>query len=79
MTESQPSSEYDDLSRRVKSEAARQRISIELSEDQLNALRAAWDEGDPTAPAQLTFLVKGREIAEMAVAGYRYRGDTCCV
>lgn len=66
------------LSAQIKQEAERQRITVELTEEQLEALRAAWDDGDPKAAAQITFLVKGKPVAEMAVAGYRYRGDTCC-
>lgn len=68
-----------DLSEQVKREAADQPFTIELTEEQLENLRAVWDEGDPRKPAQITFLVKDKPIAEMAVAGYRYRGDTCCV
>ena len=52
---------------------------MELTEDQLEGLRALWDKGDPRKPAQITFMVQGKPLAEMAVAGYRYRGDTCCV
>ena len=58
-----------DLSRQVKDLAAEQPFTVELTEEQLEGLRAVWDQGDPGKPAQ---------IAEMAVAGYRYRGDTCC-
>ena len=75
--ESQPG--MDDLSRQVKREAEKQRVTVELTEEQFESLRRAWDDGDPRAPAQVTFLVRGREVAELAVAGYRYRGDTCCV
>lgn len=70
---------FEDLSAQVKRAAARQPLTIELTEEQLEVLRAVWDEGDPKAPAQITFLVKDKPFAEMAVAGYRYRGDTCCV
>lgn len=70
--------ETGDLSSQVKHAAARQPVTVELTEEQLEALRAVWDDGDPTAPAQITFTVKNKPFAEMAVAGYRYRGDTCC-
>ena len=68
----------EDLSRKVKREASKQPLTIELTDEQLEAVRAVWDEGDPAAAAQITFMVKNKPIAEMAVAGYRYRGDTCC-
>lgn len=78
MTEAKKRPDSDDISRRLKAQAERQRIRIELTEEQLATLRDVWNEGDPKAPAQVTFFVEGRDIAEMAVAGYRYRGDTCC-
>ena len=67
-----------DLSRQVKDLAAEQPFTVELTEEQLEGLRAVWDQGDPGKPAQITFMVQGKPIAEMAVAGYRYRGDTSC-
>lgn len=72
-------SRRDELSEQVKKAAERQPLTIELTEEQLEALRAVWDEGDPTGAARITFTVKNKPIAELAVAGYRYRGDTCCV
>lgn len=68
-----------ELSTQLKRLAEQQPLKVELTEEQLEALRAVWDAGDPAAPAQITFMVQGRDVAEMAVAGYRYRGDTCCV
>ncbi|MBF0688768.1 MAG: hypothetical protein IR158_13510 [Cellulomonas sp.] len=70
--------ESRELSRRVKEEAGRQPVAIEVTEEQLEALRSLWDSGDPTRAAHITFTVKDRTVGEMAVAGYRYRGDTCC-
>lgn len=67
-----------DLSKQVKELAAEQPLTLELTEQQLEGLRALWDKGDPRKPAQITFMVQGKPLAEMAVAGYRYRGDTCC-
>jgi hypothetical protein len=68
-----------DLSGEMKREAAKQPITIAVSEEQLEAIRAVWNDGDPMAPARITFLVKGKPAAELALAGYRYVGDTCCV
>ena len=68
-----------ELSEQVKRAAAQQPLKVELTEEQLNALRTVWDDGDPKAPAQITFYVKDKPVAAMDVAGYRYRGDTCCV
>lgn len=69
----------DQLSKLVKQQAEGQKIVVELTEEQARAILAQWDERDPRAPAQVTFVVESREVAELAVAGYRYRGDTCCV
>jgi hypothetical protein len=63
----------------VKKLAERQRVRIELTDDQLSAILKQWDEGDPRKPAEITFHVGDRDVIQLKVAGYRYRGDTCCV
>jgi hypothetical protein len=63
----------------IKKLAERQRVRIELTEDQLSHILKQWDEGNPREPAEITFHVGDREVIELKVAGYRYRGDTCCV
>jgi hypothetical protein len=79
MGEAEERATHEELSQRIKKEAERQRVRIEVTEEQLQGLLGQWDDGDPKAPAQITFLVQDREVASLAVAGYRYRGDTCCV
>jgi hypothetical protein len=69
----------DDASKLVKKFAADQKISIELSEEQMEAILKAWNEKDPRMPAEITFHVGNRVVADLKVAGYRYSGDTCCV
>jgi hypothetical protein len=63
----------------IKQHAEKQKIKIELTAEQAEALLAGWDDKDPRLPAQITFYAKDRPVAELRVAGYRYRGDTCCV
>ena len=69
----------DEASRVIKYYAARQQIRIELSDEQMEAILGKWDEQDPRLPAEITFYVGEHPVAELRVAGYRYRGDTCCV
>jgi hypothetical protein len=69
----------EDLSTRIKELAAKNEITIELTEEQAEAILRQWDDVNPRVPARLRFVVESRDIAELAVAGYRYRGDTCCV
>ena len=77
------SREYDigpeEASEIIKRYAAEQPIRVELTEEQYKTILGSWDEKDPRRPAQITFYVRDRTVAEMMVAGYRYRGDTCCV
>lgn len=69
----------DQASQTLKKLAADQKVSIELTQDQLEAILGQWDEGDPRKPAEITFYVERKPQLNVTVAGYRYRGDTCCV
>jgi hypothetical protein len=69
----------DEASRLIKKYAAQQKIRIELTEEQMTAILKQWDDQNPRAPAEITFYVGDRATAELQVASYRYRGDTCCV
>jgi hypothetical protein len=69
----------EEASRVIKRLAENQKVSIELTQDQLDALLKQWDDANPREPAQISFYVDRKELANLTVAGYRYRGDTCCV
>lgn len=68
-----------DVSAALKRQAEKQKIRVELTDEQAEALFGVWNDLNPKKPAQVTFVVKGRPVTEFAVAAYRYRGDTCCV
>ncbi|HEX6751585.1 MAG TPA: hypothetical protein VF092_30105 [Longimicrobium sp.] len=70
---------HDEASKLIKKYAEEQQIRVELTEDQYNAILNAWNEKDPRKPARISFHVKDRAVAVLDVAGYRYRGNTCCV
>jgi hypothetical protein len=72
-------SKSDEASLAIKKLAAKQKITVQLSEEQLNAILSKWNEGDPRQPAQITFRAGRKTVIDLKVAGYRYRGDTCCV
>jgi hypothetical protein len=63
----------------IKIYAAKQKIKIKLTQEQLNVMLSQWNDGDQKMPAEVTFYVAGRPAMQMKVAAYRYRGDTCCV
>lgn len=75
----EPTISSEEASQIVKRFAAKQKVAIELTQDQLDALLRQWDDVDPRQPAELTFYVERKEQSNLTVAGYRYKGDTCCV
>lgn len=69
----------DELARLIKREAAKQKVKIKLTPEQFDAIVAQWEYGDPTTPTEIAFYVGRKAVANLKVAGYWYRGDTCCV
>jgi hypothetical protein len=59
--------------------AAKQKIRIDLTEEQLKAITDQWKVKSPNAPAEISFHVGERKAASLKVASYSYWGDTCCV
>lgn len=68
-----------EASRFIKKFASKQKIRIKLTEEQMNAILKQWKEKNPRKPAEITFYAGRRAVANLKVAAYRYRGDTCCV
>ena len=71
----QSSPEY--ASQVVKRAAERQKAEIQISAEQMEAIRSQWID-DPNRPAELTFVVEGRPVGELKVATCPYWSDTCC-
>jgi hypothetical protein len=69
----------DEASKIVKQLAAKQKVKIKLTEEQMNSILKQWDEKNPKMPAEITFYVGRKSVVNLKVAAYRYRGDTCCV
>lgn len=69
----------EEASELIKQFAEEQKIRIELTEDQLEAITEQWKDMDLRSPAEITFYVGERAAANLKVAGYTYSGDTCCV
>lgn len=63
----------------IKRLAAKQKISIKLTEDQLNAITSQWNQMNPAKPAEITFVIDDKAKAGLKVASASYWGDTCCV
>ena len=68
----------DEGSKLVNKLAKEQRISIQVTDEQMDALLSQWAAGDNTRPSELVFEVEGKERASLRVAAYAYYGDTCC-
>lgn len=67
-----------EASKAVKAFSENNKVRIELTDDQMAALIDGYTP-DPEKPARLTFYANGKAKLQFDVAGYSYRGDTCCV
>jgi hypothetical protein len=65
--------------RLTKQLAAKQKIRIDLTQEQLRAITDQWTIKKPGSPAEISFHVGERKAATLKVASYSYWGDTCCV
>jgi len=63
----------------VKKLAEKQKISIVLTEEQMQAINNQWKEQNPKMPTQVTFYVKNKKVGDLKIAGYHYFGDNCCI
>jgi len=68
-----------EIERRTKAAAAKRRIVIELTDEQLKVFSERYRSLNPAEAAELIFTVKRRPISKLKIAGYSYSGDTCCV
>ncbi len=62
----------------IKQIAVKQKIKIQLTQEQMDAILKQWNDKNPMMPAEITFYADRKEVANLKVAGYRYRGNTCC-
>lgn len=67
----------DEASKSVKEYAEKNKVRIELNEEQMDQIINSFEKA-PTEAARVTFFVDGKAKAEFNVAAYYYRGDTCC-
>ncbi len=52
--------------------AARQTIGIELTEEQVDALRSQWQGINPGEPADITFYLGQRPVGELSVSRLQF-------
>jgi hypothetical protein len=67
----------DEASRIVKQYAEQQKVELNITPQQMEAIRSQWIR-DPSRPAQITFYVDGKAVGEMKIATCPYWSDTCC-
>ena len=64
-------------SRIIKYYAAKQKVNIHISREQMTALLEQWKQ-NPQYPAEIKFYVDNKPVAEFSLASCAYFGDTCC-
>lgn len=69
----------DEASAIIKKEAEYQRVSISLTQEQLQEVLGQIGKIDPSRPAVVDLIVEDKPIGDLRMAGYWYAGDTCCV
>ena len=67
-----------EVSASLKRYAEKQPVTIQLTAEQLEAMKEQWRGLDPASPAAITFEVEGKPVADFRVASCAYWGDTCC-
>lgn len=67
-----------EASKVVKAAAEDQHVDVELTDEQMAAIREQWDVTDPSRPADINFVVEDRPEANLRVASYSYMDSTCC-
>jgi hypothetical protein len=68
----------EEASRVIKEHASQQRVRVQLTDEQLQAIVEQWGKGNPREPAEITFYLAERPVGELRVAGCAYLADTCC-
>jgi hypothetical protein len=68
----------DDGSKLVNRLAKDQKITVELTPEQMEVIIGQWRSADNTRPAELTFTVEGEPQTSLRVAAYAYYSDSCC-
>jgi hypothetical protein len=53
----------DEASQIIKKYAAKQKVKIKLTEEQLKTIMDQWNENDPKMPAEITFYAGRRAVA----------------
>ena len=59
--------------------SVQKKITIELTDDQLEAFGQQYGKLDPSKAVELVFTSAKRARSRLKIAGYSYHGDTCCV
>lgn len=62
----------------VKRHAKGNQVALDISQETLDSLLDSWRKGDPSRPAEITFVVEGREVGNLKIAACAYFHDTCC-
>ncbi|MGH9877142.1 MAG: hypothetical protein ACREBU_03155 [Nitrososphaera sp.] len=69
----------EEASKIVKRLAAKQKIRVRLTEEQLAAITNQWKGMNPKKPAEITFYIQNRGKVGLKVASQSYWNNSCCV
>jgi hypothetical protein len=72
-------SSADEASKVIKRFAAKQKISVRLTEEQLHAITDQWKGMNPKKPAEITFYIQDIGKVGLQVACQSYWNNSCCV
>lgn len=62
----------------IKQLAASNKVELELPPELFERLVESWRNADTSSPAEIRFVVEGREVGNFKIAACAYWSDTCC-
>jgi hypothetical protein len=62
----------------IKALAAKNPVEFDVPQELVDRLLESWRGADPSAPAEIRFMVEGREVGNFKIAACAYWSDTCC-
>jgi hypothetical protein len=66
------------IEKKTKEAAKKRKITIDLTEEQMEAFTRQYQKLNPSEAAELVFTFAKKQTSNLKIAGYSYHGDTCC-
>lgn len=68
----------EEASAAIKRFAEGNTVEFKVPAEMVEQLLESWKRGNPDLPAQIRFVVEGREVGNFMIAACAYWSDTCC-